>query len=89
MLRGQTPEQVPHCTHDCSFSQPGIVMISLQKALSLSASYLMVLWIVAITWLSCVANSGDHRHLFKSRAGRRPPEPHGERFGIRDADRGI
>src|ERR1035437_5745565 len=42
MLRGHTPEQVPHWMQLCNCSHPGTLMTSRPKPLTRSASYLIV-----------------------------------------------
>src|ERR1035441_6475926 len=42
MLKGHTPEQVPHWMQLCNCSHPGTLMTSLPKPLTRSASYLIV-----------------------------------------------
>src|ERR1039458_5149521 len=42
MLKGHTPEQVPHWMQLCNCSPPGTLMTSLPKPLTRSASYLIV-----------------------------------------------
>src|SRR5208283_2699392 len=42
MLKGQTPEQVPHWMQLSSFSHPGTLMISRPNPRTRSASYLII-----------------------------------------------